>query len=191
MKSLLSLLLLAPMLHAQSQPNTKLTAGQFAAIARSCAAAVPHDTLAAITRTESAFFPFALSINYPQTSARRAGYANSSMLLARQPRNLSEAVGWAVWFERHGYTVSVGLMQVNTQTARLYRVSLHQLFDPCLNVRTGAAILTDYYHLSHRSAPDTSQALLDAISAYNSGNTVSGYGNGYVGGVYHNRRPDQ
>ena len=191
MKLLLTFALIAPMLRAQGQPNTKLTTGQFAALSRSCAAAVPQDTLAAITRTESAFYPFALSINYPQTSARRAGYANSSMLLARQPLNRSEAIGWATWFKRHGYTVSVGLMQVNIQTAQLYNVSLNQLFDPCINVRTGAAILTDYYHQSHRSVPDRSQALLDAISAYNSGNTTTGYGNGYVGGVYQNRRPSQ
>ena len=191
MKTFLSLLMLGPTLCAQIQPNTKLSQNQFLAIAKTCAASVPNDTLAAITRTESAFYPFALSINYPQNSARRAGFENSSMLLARQPQNLAEALGWATWFEQHGYTVSIGLMQINTQTARLYRVSIRQLFDPCLNVHTGAAILNDYYHLARRPTATPSQALLDAISAYNSGNSRTGYQNGYVGEVYTNRRPHE
>lgn len=190
MKRLLLLAITAPAL-AHGQLNTKLTAPQFAALTRTCAATVPNDTLAAITRTESAFYPFALSINYPQTSARRAGFVNSSMLLARQPKNLDEAVGWASWFELHGYTVSVGLMQVNTQTAKLYRISLRQLFDPCRNVSAGAAIITDYYHRRHHSTTSTSEALLDAISAYNSGNINTGYTNGYVSGVYGNRHAQE
>ena len=187
MKLLLTLAIAAPTL-ANGQLNTKLTVPQFAALTHTCAPAVPNDTLAAITRTESAFYPFALSINYPQTSARRAGFADSSILLARQPKDLKEAVGWATWFELHGYTVSVGLMQVNTQTAKLYRISMRQLFDPCWNVTAGAAIITDYYHHRHRATPSSSEALLDAISAYNSGNTSTGYSNGYVAGVYGNRR---
>lgn len=187
MKLILLFAMAAPAL-AHGQLNTRLSAPQFAALTRTCAPTVPSDTLAAITRTESAFYPFALSINYPQTSARRAGFADSSMLLARQPKDLKEAVGWATWFELHGYSVSVGLMQVNTQTAKLYRVSMRQLFDPCWNVSTGAVIIADYYHHRHRTTPSSSDALLDAISAYNSGNTNTGYSNGYVAGVYSNRR---
>lgn len=191
MKSLLFLPMLATTFAHGQQLNTKLTTPQFAALTHVCAPSVPNDTLAAITRTESAFYPFALSINYPQTSARRAGFANSSMLLARQPKSLNEALGWATWFELHGYTVSVGLMQVNTQTAKLYRINLRQLFDPCQNVRAGAAIITDYYHRTHHATSSTSDALLDAISAYNSGNTSTGYANGYVSGVYSNRHAQE
>jgi len=190
MKALFALTLLAPVL-AQAQLNTKLTPHQFAAITAACGPSVPNDTLAAISRTESAFHPFALSINYPQTSARRAGFATGSMLLARQPRNLTEALGWATWFELHGYTVSVGLMQVNIQTARLYKLSLRQLFDPCQNIRAGATIIADYYHRTHQATSSTSEALLNAISAYNSGNTDTGYANGYVAGVYNNRRENE
>ena len=191
MKRLFLLTLLAPALAHGQQLNTKLTALRFAVLAHTCASSVPGDTLAAITRTESAFYPFALSINYPQASARRAGFSNSSMLLARQPKDLDEALGWATWFELHGYTVSVGLMQVNTQTAKLYRISLRQLFDPCENVRAGAAIITDFYHRTHQATSSISEALLNAISAYNSGNTTAGYANGYVAGVYNNRRSQE
>lgn len=187
MKTILAFMLFTPLL-THGQLNNKLTALEFASLSYACAPTVPNDTLAAISRTESAFHPFALSINYPQTSARRAGFANGSMLLARQPRTLTEAMSWASWFQRHGYTVSVGLMQINTQTATLYGVSLRQLFDPCLNVKAGAKIITDYYHHTHRNGSSTSEALLNAISAYNSGNTNTGYENGYVTGVYNNRR---
>ncbi len=190
MKRFLVLTLLASAC-AHGQLNNKLTSLQFAMLTRACAPTVPNDTLAAITRTESAFYPFALSINYPQTSARRAGFANSSMLLARQPKNLNEAVSWANWFELHGYTVSVGLMQVNTQTARLYRITLRQLFEPCQNVQAGAAIITDFYHRTHSVTASTSEALLNAISAYNSGNINTGYFNGYVSDVYSNRRQNK
>ena len=188
MKILFCFALLLPPAFAQGKPNTQLSAAEFAGLTQLCGPAVPHDTLAAIARTESAFHPYALSINYPQTSARRAGYERSVMVLARQPRDLNEASNWAVWFQQHGYTVSVGLMQINTQTARTYGASLHDLFEPCKNVRIGATIITNIYHQTHTTNTTQASAFLNAISSYNSGNPRTGYFNGYVTSVISNRR---
>ena len=195
---LVLLLLLATTVQAQSlsrtastppddlRLNQRLSIQQFNTIATTCGNLVPAETLAAIATTESAFHPFALSINYPQTSAKRAGFANSNLLLARQPQSIDEASKWAQWFESHGYTVSVGLMQINTATARIYHVRTSQLFESCQNVRIGAAIISDYYHKAHKQGRTRADALLDAISAYNSGNVTLGYQNGYVGNVVAN-----
>jgi type IV secretion system protein VirB1 len=93
------------------------------------------------------------------------------------------------WFSARGYTVSVGLMQVNIENARLFQLTPIQLLDPCTNISVGAALLADNYRngIEHHQEPQ--QALLDAISMYNSGSATMGYTNGYVDTVLRNAPP--
>jgi hypothetical protein len=67
-----------------AEMNTKLTPAQFDRLARGCAPGVPAEIMRALARTESAMYPYALSINHPATSARQLGY-DGKMLLLRQP----------------------------------------------------------------------------------------------------------
>jgi hypothetical protein len=48
-----------------ANPNTKMTLTSFRTLAQSCAGDVPVSTLEAIAGTESALYPFALSLNRP------------------------------------------------------------------------------------------------------------------------------
>ena len=92
-----------------ANPNTKISPTSFQTLAQTCAANVPVSTLEAIARTESALYPYALSINRPHQLARRQGWNRATITLERQPASLEEAVGWTKWLLGQGITVSIGL----------------------------------------------------------------------------------
>lgn len=164
----------------------RLSETQFVSLARHCAPGVPPDTLLAIARTESGLYTNAISINRPRTSARRAGYRDGEIILARQPRNRMQAARWVHWLEGHHFTVSVGLMQVNLETSLPLRVGVEQLLDPCTNLRLGASILVTAYSEVARQIGEGFDALDVALSIYNSGSPTGGFRNGYVEDVYLN-----
>jgi type IV secretion system protein VirB1 len=140
-------------------------------------------TLRAIARTESAFHQYALSLDHPKRTAREQGLSDGGIFLARQPKDLAEALAWAHWLIDHGRSVSVGLMQVSTQHAADLGVTVDQLFDPCTNVQAGARLLTDKYQEAARSLGEGQAALTRALSEYNSGSISVGLENGYVATV--------
>ncbi len=133
-----------------SNANTKLSVTAFESLARSCAENVPVSTLEAIARTESALHPYALSINRPHQLARRQGWNHGTITLERQPASLDEAIVWTKWLLAQGLTVSIGLLQVNSEHAALLHLSPEQLFDPCTNLRSGAALLSATYAATAR-----------------------------------------
>jgi hypothetical protein len=128
-----------------SNPNTKMPITSFQALARSCTENVPVSTLEAIARTESALYPYALSVNRPHQLARRQGWSRGTITLERQPASREEAIVWTKWLLSQGVTVSVGLLQVNSEHAALLNLAPAELFDPCTNLRSGAALLAVTY----------------------------------------------
>src|ERR1700674_913021 len=139
-------LLLGLVTSARAQnPDARLSQAEFVLLAGRCAPVAPADTLLAIARTESALHANAISINRPNAAARRAGYSNGELVLKRQPKDRKEAMNWLHWFRLHRYTVSIGLMQVNSEMAPRFHLKPEQLFEPCTNLRVGAAILISLY----------------------------------------------
>ena len=153
-------------------------------MAARCAPGVPGDTLLAIARTESGLNPYAISINRPKAAARRAGHPDGQLILAKQPKNVKEAKSWLRRLSVHHYTVSVGLMQVNVDTARQFHMKPDQLLDSCTNLRVSAAILIRLYTESAREMGEGFRALDVALSLYNTGDPRTGFQNGYVADVY-------
>ncbi|MGY1408534.1 transglycosylase SLT domain-containing protein [Luteimonas sp. A611] len=122
--------------------------------------AVPVDVMHHVVRVESSFNPYAIGV----VGGR----------LARQPRNLPEAVSTARMLEREGYNFSLGLAQVNRHNLASQGLdSYEHAFDVCPNLRAGARILADCYR---RAKDDWGRAL----SCYYSGNFVTGFRHGYV-----------
>ena len=202
MKSHTSLILALTMLPfstclAQSiQPqhaNAKLSSAEFNTMAAACAPDVPIVTLRSIAHAESAFRPYALSVDYPLRTARRLGFNNGGIFLERQPKSLAEARAWTHWLLRHGRSVSIGIMQISTQRAADLGVTPDQLFDPCTNIRAGAQMLTAKYRQAAAELGEGQEALRQALSLYNSGSPFVGFDNGYVssvvGGVPNERLP--
>jgi type IV secretion system protein VirB1 len=185
----LSLLFVAPA-HAQEQrPHTRLSPVEFFSVAARCAPGAPADTLLAIAKTESGLDPNAISINHPKAAARVVG-EDGELILAKQPKNLKEAKSWLHWLSVHHYTVSVGLMQVNVETARQFHLNPDQLLDSCTNLRVAATILIRLYTESAREMGEGFSALDVALSLYNTGDPGTGFRNGYIANVYaHADRP--
>lgn len=122
--------------------------------------AVPADVMQHVVRVESSFNPYAIGV----VGGR----------LARQPRNLPEAVSTARMLEREGYNFSLGLAQVNRRNLASQGLdSYERAFDVCPNLRAGARILADCHR---RAGQDWGKAL----SCYYSGNFVTGFRHGYV-----------
>lgn len=133
----------------------------FLALAQQCAPDVHPTTLQAVVRTESGFNPYAIGV----VGGR----------LARQPRNEGEAVATAVALERAGWNYSVGLGQINRSNLPRYGLDLPTAFDPCANLRVGAAILKDCYVRARSRVPSSQAALHAALSCYYSGNFQRGF----------------
>ncbi|MGB7986995.1 MAG: transglycosylase SLT domain-containing protein [Terracidiphilus sp.] len=161
-------------------PNTPLQHVDLQFLAESCAPRVHLDTILAIAKVESGFHPYALSINHPERVARTLGYSDAQYQLARQPNTREEAFAWTRWLIQHGYTVSIGLMQVSSeQASRLHINDLRLLYDPCINIAAGAVILQQ----AHRGHPNTLSGFRDTFALYNSGSTIIGSENGYASAV--------
>jgi type IV secretion system protein VirB1 len=171
MKALvLSIALIAPFTSA-GQVRDPHAAQRFPRLASACVPIAPLSTVRAIVRAESNFYPYALSVNRP----RRMG-----LRLRRQPRSQEEAVYWTRWLLEHHYTISAGLMQINSIDAAEHGVGAEQLFDPCRNLQLGWRILTEKYQSAAAKHGPGQQALLEALSLYNSGSPRLGFINGYV-----------
>lgn len=132
-----------------------------------CAPNVAPVTMMAIVKVESGGNPLAINVNGKQR-------------LARQPRSLVEAVAWANWLVDKGYSVDLGLAQVNSKHLRRFGLTAETLFYPCYNIAAGAQILTENYTQATKKYGGGQSALRAAISAYNTGNHTAGFSNGYV-----------
>lgn len=162
----------------QAQTNQPLAVGQFATLARSCAPHIGLRTALAIARAESALRPYAVSLNYPEESAVTHGFSSGTLALAKQPESKAQALRWTSWLLAHGYTVSIGLMQINTQQAHQLGFTVPDLFDPCTNISASSRILRKAY-VNERTHPD---ALDRSLSIYNSGrpHTATSHGMPYA-----------
>jgi type IV secretion system protein VirB1 len=137
-------------------------------IIEECAPQVaPPSTIHALIRTESGFNPFAININ-------------GGKRLARQPTSRGEAAGWVRWLITRGYSVDLGLMQINSVHLRRFGLDAMTAFDSCLNLQAGARILSENYSRALKETDDSRAALLKALSAYNTGDFQRGFRNGYV-----------
>lgn len=96
------------------------------------------------------------------------------------PANAQEAIDTARKFIEAGYDIDLGEAQINSRNIASLHYSLEDAFDPCKNIAGGGAILTAFYSSAITRYGEGQQALLAAISAYNSGNFFSGFSSGYV-----------
>ena len=141
------------------------------AVLLACAPNIAPATLEAVIRVESGGNPLAINVNgvrvqpLPATSAAEAARIAESYIL-------------------RGYSVDIGLMQVNSRNLAALGMTVERVLDPCTNVRSGAAILAADYAEAARRYGEGQAALQAALSAYNTGDFSRGFGNGYVARYY-------
>jgi type IV secretion system protein VirB1 len=141
------------------------------ALLLACAANVAPVTLEAVIRVESRGKPLALHVNGLQVQPSEA-------------TNVSEAAGIAESYIRRGFSVDIGLMQVNSRNLAALGMTVERALDPCANIRGGAEILTADYAEAARRQGEGQRALRAALSAYNTGDFSRGFRNGYVARYY-------
>jgi type IV secretion system protein VirB1 len=102
--------------------------------------------------------------------------------LARQPRNLAEALATARMLEGRGFNFSVGLAQINRHNLARYGLdSYESAFQACPNLQAGSRILAECFGRSGGSWGKS-------FSCYYSGNFTTGYRHGYVQKIYASMR---
>ena len=141
------------------------------ALAAQCAPSVAPETVLAIIQTESIGDPFALNVNG-----------------GRQPARQSNAVDAAATARRYvaaGYSVDLGLGQINSRNMRWLGLTWETVFDPCTNVAALGRVLTANYNAA-KAGRDPQTALRVALSMYNTGSQTRGFRNGYVAKVVGN-----
>jgi type IV secretion system protein VirB1 len=130
--------------------------------------AVPDDVMQHVVHVESSYNPYAIGVVGGK--------------LARQPRNLAEALATARMLEGRGYNFSVGLAQVNRYNLARYGLdSYERAFEACPNLQAGSRILAECYG---RSGGNWGKS----FSCYYSGNFTTGYRHGYVQKIYASMR---
>jgi type IV secretion system protein VirB1 len=136
-----------------------------------CAPNVAPVTLQAIVEVESGGNPLALNVNGIRVQPPPA-------------RNAKEAAQVAESYIARGYSVDIGLLQVNSRNLAALGITVEQVLDPCTNIRAAATILTADYAEAARTRGDGQPALQAALSAYNTGDFYRGFANGYVARYY-------
>lgn len=141
------------------------------ALASQCAPSVAPETVLAIIHTESSGEPFALNVNGGRQPAKQS--------------NAADAVATARRYVAAGYSVDLGLGQINSRNMRWLGLTWETVFDPCTNVAALARVLTTNYN-AVKPGRDPQTALRVALSMYNTGSQTRGFRNGYVAKVVGN-----
>lgn len=141
-----------------------------------CSPNVANSTMKAIIKTESNFFPWSIGLN---VKGKR---------LLRQPSSLEQAIKWVNYLEEQKYNFDVGLAQINIKNIHKFGYKASDLLDPCTNLQLASRILHNNYNRARLNSSSDNDALLKALSAYNTGNYNAGFMNGYVDKVINNSK---
>ncbi|WP_017162355.1 lytic transglycosylase domain-containing protein, partial [Xanthomonas phaseoli] len=96
------------------------------------------------------------------------------------PSDAADAAKLARQMIAKGYSVDLGLMQVNSRNLGWLGYTVEEMFEPCKNIRAGAEVLRRAYYQAIRTHGEGQPALRVALSLYNTGDMQRGFRNGYV-----------
>lgn len=102
----------------------QFTTAAILGLAAQCAPSVAPSTIAAIVHTESKGYQFALNVNGAARQPRRADTAAHAARIARS-------------YIARGYSVDLGLGQINSRNMRALGLTWESVFDPCINIGAG------------------------------------------------------
>ena len=141
-----------------------LTLAAVIALAHRCAGGIATEALVPQLRVESQFNELAIGINHgPKVQAA----------------TLDEATAIATRYIRAGYSVDLGLAQINSHNLARLNITVAQAFDACTSLRAAETVLTQNYALASQSFSGL-EAISRTWSYYNTGSPTRGLNNGYV-----------
>ncbi|HFP4037279.1 lytic transglycosylase domain-containing protein [Escherichia coli] len=136
-----------------------LSAAVLAALINQCAPNVSPDTMNALIMTESGANPYVI--------------ANVSDGVSKYFKDEKGAIEYAEKLTTENKNFSAGLTQIYSKNFPSLNLTYKTVFDPCTNIKAGAAVLTDNY-LKQKEGTDY-QKILRALSLYYSGNELTGF----------------
>lgn len=147
-----------------------LTLPEALTLAAQCAPSVAAETLLSVVQVESGFDPLAIGVNgklrMTVTALTPADAATKASILIAA-----------------GRSVDLGLAQINSRNLGWLGLSVEAAFDPCRNLAAAARLLQEGYGRSGAASVGDQPALRAALSFYNTGDPIRGFGNGYVAKV--------
>ena len=135
-------------------------------LAAQCAPNVAPVTIAAVVQTESQGFELAINVN---------GLGRK----VAQPTSVAQAVEIGRSYVAQGYSVDLGLGQINSRNMKALGLTWDNVFDPCTNIAAAGAVISGNYH-SVSAGLHPQRALRIALSMYNTGSRSRGISNCYV-----------
>jgi type IV secretion system protein VirB1 len=138
-----------------------------------CSVNTHADTVRAVIQVESRGNPLAINVNGP--------------VRLRKARDQADAAQLARSAMAQGYSVDMGLMQLNSRNLGKVGLTPETAFDACNNIRAGTMILSGAYGRAVARHGEGQPALRASLSAYNTGNMLRGFRNGYVSRYYDGR----
>jgi type IV secretion system protein VirB1 len=138
------------------------------ALARACAPRIAPEAMLSIVSVESGFDPLAINVNH--VGRLHAGSAQDAAQLAGR------------WIAA-GYSVDLGLAQINSRNLASTGLSVARAFEACANLGAAGQILEADYARAGRETVGIG-AISRTFSLYNSGSTRTGFANHYVGAVW-------
>jgi type IV secretion system protein VirB1 len=153
------------------------SASELISLMSRCAPTIHPTTLSAIIRTESGGNKYALADAGPRHLPWRI---RKNMVRSFYPKTPQDAASIAKNLINKGHIVAIGLTQLSSRNLKKLGLTVEEVLDPCTNLRSGGQILTEFYTHALKKYSEPNQALLAAISAYNTGNFQNGFSNGYV-----------
>ena len=145
-----------------------LTLAAVMALSQRCAPGIALEALVPQVQVESHFSELAIGIN------------NGPLVRAR---SVPDAIDIATRYIRAGYSVDLGLAQINSHNLRRLGLTVEQAFDPCTSLRAAEVVLTENYNAVSDGRTQT-DAIEATWSLYNSGSPSRGMRNGYVRKVW-------
>jgi type IV secretion system protein VirB1 len=134
-------------------------------------------TMNEVVRVESEFNPLALNVNgLPPEQQPKPQTAREAVRLAK------------LWIDR-GYHVDIGIAQITDRNLPNLHTTIEQILGEdnhavCANLEAGATILRENYGRAVQRYGEGQMALAAALSAYNTGNFIDGFENGYLAKYY-------
>ena len=149
--------------------------GELMLLIAACAPAIHPATAASLVQAESGGNPLAIGIN-------------GGARLSRPPATAAQAAAAAKALIAAGFSVDLGLAQINSRNLARLGLSVEDAFVPCRNLAAMQAVLQENYTRAAAQHGEGQRALQAALSAYNAGDPVRGLRNGYVETVYRQAR---
>jgi len=130
-----------------------------------CTIDVHPQTVAAVIRVESNGDPLAIAPVVLRKDRARLPRIRS----IPRSNTIGEAVAKAESLINRGYSVSLGLMQINDMHYERFGVSVADLFNPCMNIKIGTTILSENYIQAGNVYENPRLRMVGMLSAYNTG----------------------